>query len=228
MSVTLFGTCRINCIPNNQLNEMINYCQSTKEIIQFIHYLKGELTIPPPYNMVCFRTGICNNKNIEYNENFKKLFLETDVFVIEISSNKKYIHNNFYLHHLCVDDRFKDYNHVTPPGILQNYIVEKQSDEEIENDIFEIQSLLHPKKIVIVSHYNSKLNGEYIPSRNHLICLLDDLCKKYNILFINPTEVLSHLRQEAAISDDLTHYSTQGFYEFTTYLYHYVRRLLGI
>ena len=135
MSVTLFGTCRINCIHSNELNEMINYCQSTKEVIQFIHYLKGELAIPSPYNMLCFRTGICNNSYIEYTDYFNKLFLETDVFVIEISSNKKYIHNNFYLHHLCVDERFKEFHQVTPLDILQDHVVEKQSDEEIENDI---------------------------------------------------------------------------------------------
>jgi hypothetical protein len=182
MSITLFGTCRLNNIHNhNGLNNLINYSHSTKEVIQFINFLKGELSIPNPYNKLCFRTAICDNKFIDYNDTYNKLFIDTDIFIIEICSNKKYIHNDFYLHHLCVDKRFSDYNNSTPQEILNNFIIEKQSDEEIENDILEIQKMLYPKKIIIVSHYNSKQNGEYINSRNHLINLLDSICK--NIIF---------------------------------------------
>ena len=155
MSLTLFGTCRLNNIHNhNGLNNLINYTHSTKEVIQFINFLKGELSIPNPYNKLCFRTGICDNKFIDYNNTYNKLFIDTDIFIIEICSNKKYIHNDFYLHHLCVDKRFSDYNKNIPDEILNNFIIEKQSDEEIENDILEIQKLLYPKKIIIVSHYN--------------------------------------------------------------------------
>lgn len=49
MSITLFGTCRLNKTYNhNNLNNLVNYCHSTKEVIQFIQFLKGELIIPPP------------------------------------------------------------------------------------------------------------------------------------------------------------------------------------
>jgi len=220
MSITLFGTCRLNDIHNhNDLNNLINYPHSTKEIIQFIHYLKGELSIPNPYNKLCFRTGIINNTSIEYDHTFNKLFIDTDVFIIEISSNKKYIHNDFYLHHLSVDDRFNYYKFInTPRDILDHFVIEKQSDEEIENDILEIQKMLYPKKIIIVSHYNSKLNGEYINSRNHLINLLDCICKKYNIQFINPTIVLSNYTQEQVMTSDLGHYTDFGINEFSNYM----------
>ena len=67
--------------------------------------MKGELTIPNPYNKLCFRTAICDNKYIDYNDIYNKLFIDTDIFIIEICSNKKYMHNGFYLHHLCVDKR---------------------------------------------------------------------------------------------------------------------------
>jgi hypothetical protein len=133
-----------------------------------------------------------------------------------LCSSKKYIHNLFYLHHLCVDKRF---NHLTNNReILDNYIIEKQSDEEIENDILEIQKMLYPKKVIIVSHYNSKINGEYINSRNKLIKLLDVICKKYDILFINPTDVLSKYTQEQVMSSDLGHYTEFGINEFSNYL----------
>jgi len=43
MSITLFGSCRLDRISNhNNLNNLINYCHSTKEVIQFIKFLKGE------------------------------------------------------------------------------------------------------------------------------------------------------------------------------------------
>jgi len=56
MSITLFGTCRLNNISNhNNLNNIINYTHSTKEVIQFIKFLKGELNIPPPYNKLNYQ-----------------------------------------------------------------------------------------------------------------------------------------------------------------------------
>jgi hypothetical protein len=224
MYITLFGTCRLNNIHNNNnLNNLINYSHSTKEIIQFINFLKGELIIPKPYNKVCFRTAINENKFIDYNDTYNKLFVDTDIFIIEICSNKKYIHNGFYLHHLCVDKRFSYYNSNTPTEILDNFIIEKQSDEEIENDILEIQKMLYPKKIIIVSHYNSKKNGEYIASRNNLINLLDNICKKYNIPFINPTIVLSNYSQEQVITNDLGHYTNFGISKFSNYVNNFLR-----
>ena len=224
MSLTLFGTCRLNNIHNhNGLNNLINYTHSTKEVIQFINFLKGELSITNPYNKLCFRTGICDNKFIDYNNTYNKLFIDTDIFIIEICSNKKYIHNDFYLHHLCVDKRFSGCNKNTPDEILNNFIIEKQSDEEIENDILEIQKLLYPKKIIIVSHYNSKQNGEYINSRNHLINLLDCICKKYDIPFINPTIVLANYSQEQVITNDLGHYTGFGINEFSNYINNFLK-----
>ena len=220
MSITLFGTCRINNINyNNNLNNLLNYSHSTKEVIQFIKFLKGELNFPEPYNKLCFRTAICEDKYIDYDNIYNKLFLDTHIFIIEICSNKKYIHNNFYLHHLCVDERFKGKGYdATPLEILNNFTIEKQSDEEIENDILEIQKMLHPKIIIIVSHYNSKQNGEYFNSRNNLINLLDTICKKHNIPFINPTIVLSNYSQEEVMNEDLGHYTDFGSNKFVDYV----------
>jgi hypothetical protein len=59
MSVTLFGSCRINNVENsNNLNNLLNYTHSTKEVIQLIQFLKGEKDIPHPYDKLCFRTPI--------------------------------------------------------------------------------------------------------------------------------------------------------------------------
>lgn len=224
MSITLFGTCRLNKISNhNNLNNLINYPHSTKEIIQFIRFLKNELIIPSPYNKVCFRSGIYNDKFIDYNEYYNKLFLDTELFIIEICSRKKYIHNNFYLHHLCVDKRFLEYNRNTPNEILDNYKIEQQSDEEIESDILEIKKILHPKKIIIISHYDSKKNNEYISSRHNLINLLSAICEKYNIVFINPSNVLSNYSQDQVMSSNLGHYSDFGISKFSDYMDNFLK-----
>ena len=219
MSITLFGTCRINGIlNNNNLNNLLNYTHSTKEVIQLLKFLKRELVIHEPYNKLCFRTAITKNEFICYKDSYNKLFVDTDTFVIEICSSKKYTHNNFYLHHLCVDKRFSGQNKNTPREIFNNFIIEKQSDEEIENDILEIQKILYPTKIIIVSHYNVKKDGQYINSRNHLINLLDNICKKYNITFINPTIVLSSYRQQQVMTSDLGHYTEFGRKQFSKYM----------
>jgi len=229
MSITLFGSCRLNKINNNNnLNNLINYSHSTKEVIQFIQFLKGELSIPPPYNKLCFRTGIYENKFINYNDTYNKLFVNTDIFIIEICAIKKFIHNNFYLHHLSVDKAYKNtiYQINTPHEILNNFIIEKQSDEEIENDILEIQKMLYPKKIILVSNYNSKLNGEYINSRNNLIKLLYNICNKHDIPFINPTIVLSNYSQEQVMTD-LDHYTDFGINKFSNYVNIYIKNFLN-
>jgi len=228
MSITLFGSCRLNKIKNhNNLNNLINYTHSTKEVIQFIKFLKGELKIPQPYNKLCFRTGIMEDKFIDYDNSYKNMFLNTNFFIIEISSNKKYIHNNFYLHHLSVDIRYNFSNllNKTPKDILENYIIEKQKDEEIEYDILEIQRMLNPKKIIIVSHYNSKKNNEYLNARNDLINLLSTICNKYNIPFINPTNVLSKFSQEEIMTIDLGHYTELGKNEFANYVDNFIKQL---
>lgn len=225
MSATLIGSCRISKAPSNDLNEKISYCHSTKEAIQFIKFLKNDITIPDPYNIFCFRTAIVNKKNINYTPEYKTLFDKTTVFVIEICSNKKYIHNGFYLHHLSVDNRFAPFLDHTPEEIKNSFKLEKQSDEEIENDILEIKSILDKKKFVIVSHYNVKKDGEYMPARNHLINLLDNICKKYNIHFINPTEVLSGYTQKEVIHSDLGHYTGLGYQKMGEYISNYIKNI---
>lgn len=47
MTITLFGSCRINHILNhNNLNNILNYTHSTKEVIQLIKFLKGGISYP--------------------------------------------------------------------------------------------------------------------------------------------------------------------------------------
>ena len=221
--ITLFGSCRINgVINNNNLNNDITYTHSTKEVIQFIKFLRGMIELPSPYNKVCFRTGICNNTEISYNTKYGKLFNDSTICIIEICSDKTYIHNNYYLHHLCVDTRFASYNTDTPKEIIDNYICSKQTPDEIENDIIEIKKLIEPRKMIIVTHYNSLIHGKYITSRNNLINNIIKICKKMNIPVINPTDILTAYRQEEVITQDLGHYTLFGLSIIVEYITRYV------
>jgi hypothetical protein len=218
MIFNLFGSCRINrVIGNNQLNNLITYTHSTKEVIQLIRFLKGELSIPEPYNRYCFRTAITEKTNIDYCEDFKKTFTNSKICVIEICSRKKYFHNGFYLHHLSIYDGDEHAEH-TPVDIKNTYEIQTQSDEEIEDDILEIQKMVYPQKVVIISHYNSKLDGEYLKSRHELIQLLENICKTHSIPFFNPTEAMSEYPQEKIIDPGLNHYTNLGLNAITKHL----------
>jgi len=219
MNITLFGTCRINGVTgNNNLNNLINYTQSTKEVIQQIKFLTGEISIPDEYNKLCFRTGLLDNKNISFSESYKELFLNTDLFVVEICSNKKYVCDGYYLHHLSVDSRFKQYNQNTPEHVLEDFEIQTQSEDEIINDIKEIQNLIGNRDLVLVSHYNSIMNGSHMTSRNYLINFLENYCTENYILFVNPSKALKSYPQELVITDDLGHYTDFGFRIFSEYL----------
>jgi hypothetical protein len=227
MSITIFGTCRLNYVNNtNNLHNLINYTHSTKEVLQQIHFLLGNNHLPSPFNRLCFRTGINENRPILYSHKFNKLFNDSSICVIEICSDKKYVYNNFYLHHLCVDKRFfhiyPQCSMNTPKNILDNVKCIRQTRDEIENDILEIKKLLEPRKILFVTHYNSKYNGEYIESRNNLIITVREICEKYKIPVINPTEILKDYKQEDIMTEDLGHYTPLGASKFSEYINNYL------
>ena len=51
-----------------------------------------------------------------------------------------------------------------------------------------------------------------------MINLLDSICKKYDIPFINPTIALSNYSQEQVMTNDLGHYTNFGINHFSNYV----------
>jgi len=223
--ITIFGTCRLNDIPHNNLNNLINYTHTTKEVIQQIKFFLGDIVIPQPLDRFCFRTGIIENRSISYDPEFKRLFLDSSICIVEICSRKKYLYDGFYLHHLSVDKRFPIVSANTPEIILNNFKCSEQSDDEIENDILEIKKLIEPRKLIIASHYNSLLNGKVIEYRDKLITLVKDVCKKHNIPIINQSDVLKDYPQEEVMTNDLGHYTPLGQSKITEYIVDYIKSL---
>jgi hypothetical protein len=215
--VTAFGSCRVSYVANNtRLSDTITYTHTTREVLQLIHFIRGHLVLPPPYDKICFRNGILQGAPVRWDPVFRDLYEQTDVFVVEVCSRKKYMHGGLCLHDLSVDDRFPDFNRGTPAKILEEFKLEEQTDEEIRQDLLELKATLAPKKMVVVSHYNAKLaSGEYLASRNTLVQFLKGVCAENAIPFLEPTEMLSEFSQEAVISPDLSHYTQFGMNEFT-------------
>lgn len=195
-----------------------------------IQFIRGEREFPAPYDTVCFRTGIMQRALIKHCSEFRTRFEQTDTFVVEICSRKKYVHGGYYLHHLCVDARKPKHHHATPVNIMAEYTIEHQSDAEIEQDLIEIRSMLHPKRMIVVSHYNATITASCptascpttITSRDELIRLLKSICETHQIPFVNPTEVLRSFPQDVVMKPDLAHYTDFGLREFSRYMDQYV------
>lgn len=228
--LTVFGSCRVDGLNgNNNLNNTISYLHNTKEMIQMIQVLRKELILKPPYNKLCFRNGILYNKPIEINNDHINLFNNSNVVILEICSIKKYIHNNYYLHHMAVSSALGHVIHKdTPKYIADTFSILKQDYDELENDIIILQKMLYPKKIIIVTHYNAKLDGEYISSRNFLINALEQICNKNNIYLINPSIVLENMHQSEVLKEDLGHYTSKGANMIKQYINDFIQSILNI
>ena len=101
----------------------------------------------------------------------------------------------------------------------------QQTDDEIKNDILEIKKLIGPRKLILVTHYNSKMNGEYISSRDHLINLLTNIALIHDIPLVNPTVVLRDYKQEDVMQSDLGHYTELGINKLSEYMNEYIKTI---
>ena len=206
MLVTIFGSCRQDSIYNlpncnvTGIRDNISYTHYTKEVLEIIKFCK-EGHISPEETITTFRTPMLLNKKLYFNEILKKNFNNTSVFVLEISSRKTYEFNGKYIHHVLFDD--DSYNQH-----YKNHInVSSQSDDEIENDIIQIKKELN-RPIIIVSHLLSYNVG----TRYELVVLLEKICLKHNILFINPEKEIAKLGYNIKdlLGLDSNHYNEKG------------------
>jgi hypothetical protein len=179
MNITVFGSCRQDSLYNkyivNRIKNDISYTHSTKEILEVIKFCKyGNMT--PEETLYTFRTPLLNKNPILSPDVYKQDFENSELFVLEIASRTTYEYDNKFLHHIVYDDERYINNE-----IKDKIIINKQTDEEIEKDIIQIKSELQ-KPMIIVSHLVTWDNGE----RYDLAILLENICKKHDILFINP------------------------------------------
>lgn len=188
-------------------NHFLGKLHNTKEIIQFIRLIKGDITLPTEVlslfltSFSSFRLPkIKREKNPEeiLNE-IKNNFNEIDKFFIEISSIKTFIYKNnaVFLEHISSNNPF-----------IKNYkeLEHIQSKEELLEDLDEIVKLLGEKKVVFISHFN--FDG--INNRQIIKDALLFISKKYEIPVILPYEDLKIKEDKKILQNDLLHYTFYG------------------
>jgi len=204
INITILGSCRQESINKHfkttNIKEGLTYPHYTKEIIQAIEFCKGISNISIENSKICFRTGILENKQLDW-RTFKSEFDTTDVFVIEIASRLSYEWNNMYLHHIQTEAAYNF-------KYSKEIIVRDLTDSEIEEDIKHIKHLLDPKPVIVISHISTYTHGK----RYALIKLLEDICHRLNIPFYNPSTLLNEYSSDLILANEkvIAHYTNFG------------------
>jgi hypothetical protein len=223
--ITILGSCRqqsiIKYLNISLIQEELNYPHYTKEILQQIIYLKNK-NISNDQSKFCFRSGLLDKCNIEITDekynSLKNEFDKTDFFLLEISSRKGYKWNNLYLHHIAENPEYCFHD-------IENIIKYELSDEEIEEDIINIQKELYPKKIFIISHFSTYSYGK----RFELIRLLEKICLKRNIPFLDQTEIIKKYGPTILENEPvLVHYKKSYEYLVGEFLYNKIMEIIPI
>ena len=205
MKITSFGSCRQHALANHfqltSIQERLTYPHYTKEIIQAIEFCKG-ISSPAVETLspFLFRSGILSQKPLKPAA-FLNEFLTTDLFVVEIASRQSYRYRGHYVHHILIEPQYA----FPERQLIQTEI---QTDEEIEADLLRIKTLLNPKPFIVVSHVYTRVTG----SRYTLVRLLETLCAKHTIPFLDPMTRLPEPLEPLFDQTDtvLSHYTPLG------------------
>jgi len=205
--ITILGSCRQQPIQKyirvSTIQESLNYPHYSKEILQQIKYLKYK-NISNEETKYIFRSSLLNKCQKEITDNdyniLKKEFDDTSFFLIEIASRISYKWNNLYLHHIAESPHYEFYDR-------DRIIKEDLTDEEIEDDIIQIRNELYPKPFIIISHFSTYEHGK----RYELIKLLQNICDKLNIPFLNQSDVVKQYGNNIIQKEPvLAHYTDKG------------------
>lgn len=222
MKITILGSCRQDSLYNKnyeitKIRDEVSYPHYTKEMLELIRFIKYD-TILPEETLYTFRSPIITKVPV-YSYNYKNDFETSNIFIIEISSKIKYKYKNNYVHHILYDNlEFK---------IENTNDIEKsiQSDEEIEEDILNIVKELGKNKIIIVGHIVTYESGE----RYNLLKLLENICCKNNILFIDPIKEFTKKGYDInnlMVKEDISvHYNELGHHIIGSIYDEYISKL---
>lgn len=206
----VFSSCRLGKLQHNSYTHEILHTHSTKEVIQYIKYLSNQIEIPRDMEKYIFRGVYLNNsKNIDKTKLQNEFSISKNIF-IELCSRKKYIKNNFYIHHLSADSGDAPKNNDENNKINSNFELVIQNIEEIETDILEILKLLKGKNVYFITHIDYK-----IEKRKILINELILIFEKHNIKYFNPSDYGYELNKYMT---DSNHYNHKGLLLLSKYI----------
>lgn len=218
LNITGIGSCRLNEMKNLNMNVFtdVTLCHSTKDILQLLSWLTGDLVIP--HTEFCFHYAIWRQEPISLTDELKNRFHKTDVFVLEISSYHTLMYEGLCYHGDIKADpnKFSKIANI-PEDIRKNSQVITDKKKDIEKDIDKILKIINQKKLVIITHVLSPYDDKKIPHRRDLINDLKDICAKKGIPIIIPGEILLTNNIKDILLDDYQHYTDNGLLVLRNY-----------
>jgi len=231
MKIFSSGSCRLVTTINNGYDKVvpihsmfhnfvgINFLgklHNTKQHIQFIKFIKDELTISndilskflTSYSNIGGYIAQCDDKSLLplKKDNIKKQFDECEWYLFEICSLKLYKNNGFEVQYELTDE--------------YNYIL--QTEEELFEDLQVIRQLIpFNKKILFQVHFRPNIihndANKTIKNREILYNLINKFCEKNENTFIYDPSIL--IQTNHSLFDGDTHFNPIGHIESFNYIY---------
>lgn len=195
-------------------HHLIHHTHNTKEFIQYIEYIKGELEIPSHLQSKVFRSQHLKSRNnqplIDIDRGrLLQEYTRSNTVIVEICSVKIYELDGFNLHHLAVDggDGCEKSN-----NYQGNFQI--QTDQELHDDLKIIKQITSDKRLIVATH----INPLKFPKRSLLINTLSRYCQDLKIDFHDASKVIG-----AKDVSDANHLNEKGHMIQTQTLYRILR-----
>ena len=212
-NIFIGASCRYGQLVKPQpYHVQFHHTHNTKEFIQYIEYIQGNLVIPENLQSKVFRSQYLRSSRGEplLNNNQDTLLKEysnsTDV-IVEICSRKIYQQDGFYLHHLAVDSG-------DAKNASENYEgnFQIQTDIELYDDLKRMKQMTLGKRLIIATH----INPYKFPKRSLLINTLSKYCQDLEICFHNASEIIeiNHVNDANHLNEEGHKIQTQTLHQF--------------
>jgi len=227
MKIFSSGSCRLVTTINNGYNKIIpihsmfhnfvgvNFIgklHNTKQHIQFIKFIKDEITLSP-YILSSFLTSYSNVADCQDKSliplkklNIKNQFDECEWYIFEVCSLKLYKNNGFEV-------QFE---------LTNKYDCIVQTKEELLEDLYTLRRLIpHTKKILFQVHFRPNIiysnPSQKIEKREIIYDVVNSFCEKNENTFIYDPSVL--IQTNHSLFDGDTHFTDSGHRESFNYIY---------
>lgn len=214
INVYRFGSCRTNYLINKDdinTNDDIsgNYTHTTKEVIQQIKMLNNEINIDECKIPKCF------TKYISQSENYKRIYNDANVILIEISSINEVIDNNGFYYNIVEFNQFiKD--KLPKDMYLYPHEIKKATIQDIKNDISIIKSMIN-KPIIFQGHINMNFINNTSKLANREVIdqsISNELNLTYVNIFSDDKEKVCTKKNDGSIDKNhLTEYAYDELYK---------------
>ncbi|AUL41273.1 capsular biosynthesis protein [Bordetella holmesii] len=247
MNITTIGSCRVagpmakvqarrNFVLDNRL--LYGYTHNSKETIQAIRYMRGDLTIPaalwPFISGQTYREGNprlphgsipAEDRHVVEISSIK--VLELDGYQLQLVRFKEALAfcpelRKIFFEHGSAEVRAQRLRqfHATASyarapeavqHVLTQTVLRTQTAAEIESDLKQIALLLGPS-FVLVTHCNAmNAHGELIADRAKMVDRVSRACARAGITLVDPGSLLAAYGQDRGMPEDgrdTTHYTT--------------------